>query len=62
MYGIARSIGTDDPRCARAGPGLASGMEVTAPLGSYLTPSFVHASVGDAMLSLGPGLTCGGFL
>ena len=24
-------------------------MEVTAPLGSYLTPSFVHASVGDAM-------------
>jgi|RhiMethySRZTD1v2_1073278.scaffolds.fasta_scaffold1449971_1 CBS domain-containing protein len=24
-------------------------MEVTAPLGSYLTPSFAHASVGDAM-------------
>ena len=24
-------------------------MEVTAPLGSYLTPSFEHATVGDAM-------------
>jgi CBS domain-containing protein len=24
-------------------------MEVTAPLGSYLTPSYAHASVGDAM-------------
>jgi len=24
-------------------------MEVTAPLGSYLTPSFPHATVGDAM-------------
>ena len=25
------------------------GMEVPAPLGSYLTPSFEHATVGDAM-------------
>src|SRR5688500_16977020 len=24
-------------------------MEITAPLGSYLTPSFEHATVGDAM-------------
>ena len=27
-------------------------MEVTAPLGSYLTPSFEHATVGDAMRPL----------